>query len=230
MSAAQVHVVDLSACPGEDACAASLDQVECSRLARFATAELRRRFATRRWALRMLLAAARGIAVERVELIAEPSGLRRWRDGGGPRFSTAHRGDTALIAIAQAEIGVDVEDPRALTAPPPTELFAIEERAWLAAHPGTVDFLRLWTAKEAYLKARGVGLAEPLDASALVPSTDGCDLQRVSDGDRAWIIAALKPGDGLVASCCRRPDDALDLIERGRTAAVLGVDAARPQR
>src|SRR5258708_11615767 len=113
MSRTVVHAVDLCRCPELERCAALLDARERERLVRFATPLLRRRFAARRWALRVLLAGARGIAVERVELASEPGGCRRWADGGGPWFSTSHRGDTALIALSDAAGRLRGHDPPA---------------------------------------------------------------------------------------------------------------------
>jgi 4'-phosphopantetheinyl transferase len=223
VSATLVHVVDLASCPGQERCAALLDAAERSRLARFATAELRRRFAARRWALRRLLAAARAIPPAQVALAVEPGGRPRWADGGGPWFSASHRGDVALVAISDEPVGVDVEAARTPMDPLPVDGFAADERAWLAAHPGQGPFLRLWTAKEAYLKARGVGLREPLDASSLIPGEHAVALARAGDGDRDWLIAHLDLdlGTDVVACCCRRPGGEVTVVDPGQTGASL---------
>lgn len=87
---------------------------------------------------------------------------------GGIGFNWSHSGDRALFAIGRGregfELGVDVERirprPRALELA--TRFFAPAETAMLAALPADrlLDgFLRLWTAKEAVLKAHGGGLS-----------------------------------------------------------------------
>jgi 4'-phosphopantetheinyl transferase len=71
------------------------------------------------------------------------------------------------VAVAPRELGLDVESLRAI---PNRERLARrflseEERRWLAARPahrGDRGFLVLWTAKEAYLKAVGSGIAMAL--------------------------------------------------------------------
>src|SRR5271155_690965 len=115
----QLHLVDLTLCPTVERCAEVLDLAEQARLASLATPELRRRFAARRWALRRLLAAARGISFEEVRLLAEPRGRLRFIDGEGPWFSTSHRGDRAVVAWSPSEVGVDLEVPATMSGQPP---------------------------------------------------------------------------------------------------------------
>lgn len=87
---------------------------------------------------------------------------------GGPRFSLAHSGDHALLAVADdAEVGADLELVRPELAQPPSaeRFFSPRERADLArlAEPERVRrFFQLWTAKEAYRKATGEGIAAGL--------------------------------------------------------------------
>lgn len=85
------------------------------------------------------------------------------------QFNWSHSGDRALIALARGiEPGVDLERcrprPRALDIAEryftPTERAQIERAC---ENERTAVFLRLWTAKEALLKALGRGLAFGLD-------------------------------------------------------------------
>lgn len=89
-------------------------------------------------------------------------------------FNWSHSGSTAVVAIAQRLplLGVDVEglkrshlDPLALA----KRFFADQEYAALAALPEAdrrAAFRRLWTAKEAVLKAHGRGLSYGLERVA----------------------------------------------------------------
>ncbi len=92
--------------------------------------------------------------------------------------SLSHTRTAAVAAIGPAAIGVDVESvhrrvdwPRIAAA-----CFSADEQAWLDRHAPDqrkTAFLVLWTCKEAWLKAQGLGLShlnkalfEPLERSA----------------------------------------------------------------
>jgi 4'-phosphopantetheinyl transferase len=95
--------------------------------------------------------------------------------GGELAFNVSHSGEIALIAIAPAGrvVGVDVEEVRA-------RALDLEKLAVRTMSTGELDdwrrvpddkrlaaFLECWTAKEAYLKAIGVGIATDLRAVTL---------------------------------------------------------------
>ena len=155
-----VHFIDLDA-PHD---ASVLSPAERARAARFRYETDRTRWIASRAALRRVLAEATGVAAEELEL--EESGKPRLvRRGCGVEFNLSHSGAVAMIAIASAPVGVDIEqvteaidiDAAASTA------FTSEERAWLDAFRDAEKrreaFFRCWTRKEAWLKARGLGLA-----------------------------------------------------------------------
>ncbi|MGH8978135.1 MAG: 4'-phosphopantetheinyl transferase family protein, partial [Acidimicrobiia bacterium] len=79
----------------------------------------------------------------------------------GLDFSLSHCRATAIVAVARAvSVGVDVEVVRArphLERLAARMLSPAEHAEWLTGDPAarTIEFLRLWTAKEAYLKAVG---------------------------------------------------------------------------
>jgi 4'-phosphopantetheinyl transferase len=88
---------------------------------------------------------------------------------GGLDFNLSHSGSAAVVALAHGvEVGVDLESPGRPR--PHAELarrfFCEREAQAIENTPETLRetaFLRLWTAKEAVLKALGRGLAFGLD-------------------------------------------------------------------
>lgn len=75
-------------------------------------------------------------------------------------FSLSHAGDWAVCAVGNAPLGVDVEQPRC-TMEIAKRFFCSDE----LPETEDKDFLnRLWTAKEAFVKALGGGLTIPLNS------------------------------------------------------------------
>lgn len=131
---------------------------------------------------REISAAAHGRAVRLLQQYAgteAPPTLVRNEHGkplaegsGYPFFNISHAGPLLALAFARdAEMGVDIESRARVTAS--SELAARFFTASEAAHLARLDqalraesFLRLWTCKEAVLKAMGQGLSFGLDRVA----------------------------------------------------------------
>jgi phosphopantetheine--protein transferase-like protein len=111
-------------------------------------------------------------------------------------FSLSHSGGYAVIALADggAHVGVDVEAvrPRLRLDALAARVLSDEEHSdWRAiddADGQLRSFLRAWTAKEAYLKALGIGIATPLRD---VPSSvEGWSMRALDVGsDRVGALA-----------------------------------------
>jgi 4'-phosphopantetheinyl transferase len=92
------------------------------------------------------------------------------------------------------EVGIDIEraDPRFAQEQIPERFFSPGEVAQLRslpAHQQTAAFFRCWTRKEAYIKARGLGLALALDSFdvSLGPNDPPAFLRGVGD----WSVQDL---------------------------------------
>ncbi|MEF2550367.1 4'-phosphopantetheinyl transferase superfamily protein [Aurantimonas sp. A2-1-M11] len=97
---------------------------------------------------------------------------------GGLVFNLSHtRGLVALAVSHGCEIGVDVEavGRQSATFDLAGRYFSQAEGAWVraAAGPALAErFFAVWTLKEAYIKARGMGLALPLDGFSFTLDDD----------------------------------------------------------
>jgi 4'-phosphopantetheinyl transferase len=131
------------------------------------------------------------------------------------RFNLAHSGHGALLAIASREIGVDIElarsgiDVESIAA----RFFCASERAAIAGAPASVRvdaFFRHWVAKEAMLKAEGVGLSRPLDSFAVALSQDGSAVRLTSpegkDALADWRVQLLRMPPGWHGALCAPAD------------------------
>jgi 4'-phosphopantetheinyl transferase len=198
--------------------ASLLDTEERTRAGRYAFEQDRRRFTITRAVLRITLADALGIAPAALRFGSTPyhKPFVAWpREGRGLHFNVSHAGDFALIATAQRHsIGVDVERVRddVDCAQMAERIFSTRERAALAEVAQTARpraFFDLWTRKEAYVKARGLGLSLPLDSFDVAlnhPKTANAARSlllatRPDAGDVArWTVRALPAPAGYVAA------------------------------
>lgn len=171
-----------------------LDAGERARAGRILIPRVARRFVAARALLRMLVGRALGIAPEAVVFRYGPHGkpaLAGDLAASGVRFNLSHSESGALVGLAQArEVGVDIEcfragiDIRQLV----ERYFAPKECAWVLAAPEESRpqrFYFCWTAKEAYLKARGDGLAFPLAGFEVLPGPRSGAPRLVVYGDAA---------------------------------------------
>ena len=132
------------------------------------------------------------------------------------RFNLSHAGDVSLVAVARADVGVDLEPlvPRRRLDDVAERFFSPTERsalARLAADERPAAVLRCWCRKEAYLKARGEGLARPLDtfdvATDARPSGERSLLGATRPDAReaaAWDLRDVDVGPGYVAAVALR--------------------------
>jgi 4'-phosphopantetheinyl transferase len=136
---------------------------EEDRFRSFATDALRARWGAGRGTLREVLGRALRCGPSEVQFRYGPHGKPQVA-GSAVRFNISHSGALAVIALALAEVGVDVELPRVRRSDAIARRFyapAEIERLFAQADPGlrADAFFRLWTCKEAFLKATGEGLS-----------------------------------------------------------------------
>lgn len=141
------------------------------------------------------------------------------------RFNLSHTNDLLVCAIARGrDVGVDVENVnrRNRTTAIANRFFTTSEVAALRALPEQEQrerFYTYWTLKEAYIKARGMGLAIPLgsfafmldgDRFATIDFSEGCVddpncwrffRSRPTADHRLAVAVAAKPGSPIELRC-----------------------------
>jgi len=195
----------------------SLSPGERARAARFRDPRDRDRFVAAHGIAREILGGCTGM---------EPRGLRFETDNAGKpaldrasggewlSFSMSHSGTAALYGVArERNVGVDLEriDRNLVDESVSKRLLSPAERAAVDALPpaARVDaLLRFWTLKEAYLKARGSGLAIPPSAIDVSAAAAGgpkvlASGAYVEDGI-PWTLAVIPvPSGYAAAAACR---------------------------
>ncbi len=125
-------------------------------------------------------------------------------------FNLSHSAEMVVLAVSDRAVGVDVEHiARDSDIDRLDRCFSATERAGLLAlaPPGRRRrFFELWTLKESYLKARGVGLRLPLDAFAFgFPGERGLRLSfapPIEDCPRRWRLRQFTPRPDYLVSVC----------------------------
>jgi 4'-phosphopantetheinyl transferase len=128
-------------------------------------------------------------------------------------FNLSHSAGLAVIAIATAsDVGVDLEYVRAESdyADIARHFFSAAEIDYLTALPSHLYaecFFSCWTKKEAYLKARGEGLAMPLNSFSVPLTIDPAhtlvDLYVRSKDTvtgKPWSLYTLRPAPGYAGA------------------------------
>jgi len=192
---------------------------EQARANRFHFDKDRRHFIVARACLRKLLGQYLGI---------KPAELRfAYGDYGKPhlaldqpaimKFNLAHAGGLAVYAFTRlGEIGVDLErikpefggDDIARRFFSPAEVDSFDR---LPADARALAFFNCWTRKEAFIKAKGLGLSLPLDQFdvTLAPDQEASLLRtRWDEGEAArWSLRALEIGVGYVGAVALEAHD-----------------------
>lgn len=187
-----------------DAHVARLTAAEAARAARFHRDEDRERFVVGRSTRRLLLARRLGVDAETLEFVEGRHGKPELHAGTQPllpHFNSSHSGRWVLQAIADVEVGVDVEEIR-------PEFADLDDFAWvlsdaertfvLAAAPTAraAALATVWVRKEAYVKALGEGLSRSLPDIGITVGADGRPMlafdRNPAARERCWSFADLE--------------------------------------
>ena len=202
-----------------------LDAEEQETAGRFLFERDRRQYLVAHTLVRRALALEAGLVEAELVIWRSPRGrpFLQPMPGGLPRggahldFNLSHASGYNLLGIVRRHrIGVDVEplDRDAQSIETIATTFAPEEQEWIArAAPGRSRgrrVLRLWTLKEAYSKARGLGLGLPFDEFAFTLADDrGVTGFRPPPNDpfTRWRFVELEPVPDVLVAVAIPADD-----------------------
>ena len=117
-------------------------------------------------------------------------------------FNLSHSENMALCAVSPEPVGCDIEVPGKFDPKIARRFFHKTECDWLFACPEEEQsdaFYRLWTCKESFIKALGLGLSLELDSFAVIP---GEPVQLTQNADaRPWRMRSFRDGESFIALC-----------------------------
>lgn len=145
--------------------------------------------------------AALGIDAGKERIDRDAGGRPYLPDRPGCHFNLSHSGRRAACVVGETPVGVDVEAIPEGGRLPVDLVLHPAERAWFSAcQDGPRQFARLWTRKEAYLKATGTGLG--VDPCSFV-AMPGCRLPE--HGGRRYALQEYALDGYALAVCAARP-------------------------
>lgn len=192
----------------------TLSQSEKARAERFLAPLAKMEFILGRVALREILSRYLGVAPENLELELTKHGKPVLKNAPLPlTFSLTHSGGQVFIAVALSkEIGIDFEtrnEKRAFSSIA-QEVFSpleISELERLNKNDYVSRFYDLWTLKEAYTKARGLGLKLPFSCINILFSNRSFSIAAefetrffspIEDRAEHWHMQIIRPATGGV--------------------------------
>jgi len=201
--------------PAFDRLLGVLSDEERERARRFRFEHLQQHYTIAHGALRVLLGRYLSVAPDRLRFDEGPQGKPQLSDPPAAlRFNLSHSDALAVVAVAaDRDVGVDIEALRPV--PEMEEIahryFSDQEAIDLMQSAGDAreqNFFRIWTRKEAFIKAIGEGLSCPLDSFAV--SVDAGEAARIvhlrgdADAARAWQLHAFQPAPGYAGALAYR--------------------------
>lgn len=179
---------------------ALLQAEELRRAERYHRAEDYYRFLLGRAALRLVLGAYIGLPPARLHF--EPGANKKplLREAPEVHYNVSHAGDWVLLAVAAAEVGIDVErlDPQFAFQDVLDHSFSPAEKTFIECSPVPHHaFYQLWTRKEAFVKATGRGIDAEFNQ---MPALDG--EHHLADPSRVpkWVISSFEVAAGYAAA------------------------------
>jgi 4'-phosphopantetheinyl transferase len=188
---------------------------ERTRASRFRFERDRRRFINCRAALRRILAPYLDLDPAQIEFTYNEYG-KPYVDG--LHFNVSHADSLAMFAVSRSrEVGIDVEriDPAFANEQIPERFFSPHEVRTLRALPESAQvqaFFNCWTRKEAYVKARGLGMSLSLASFdvSLTPGEPAAFLGGAGD----WSLEAIEAAPGYAAAVVAKGIAAITLQPR----------------
>ncbi len=212
---------------------------------RFVFARDRRRYLVTRALVRTVLSRYARVPPEAWRFSAGPHGrpaISAPMPAPALEFNISHSGELVMLGVTSGRtLGIDTES----TARRPANIdgldryFAPEESAALLALPAQARprrFFELWTLKESYIKARGLGLAIALDAFRFeLGGERGLTFHmrpELGDSPERWRLWQMSPRSGYLAAVCaaRGEDDPCIIVREVVPLSGEKVIAIEPSR
>lgn len=132
-------------------------------------------------------------------------------------FNLSHSGEWTVLALSNGEVGVDIQQVKPVDMRLATRFFTESEQTEIenAGENAQELFYRIWTIKESYLKALGVGLSRPLNSFTVRFTAGGAKIDDPTvEGE--WQVSELSDFAGYKIAVCSKtefvPDEEITIL------------------
>ena len=180
------------------------------------------------WLARSVLADQRKCSPADLRFIADRGGKPRLKGEDESSFSLSHSGDWIVCAAGGPRLGADVEEIRPFDPASAEEFLSNEERREIARKSELNrkdEYYRIWTLKESYAKALGLGLALPFrDLSVRFGRSGNPALGRDGKILKNAFFKQVRLDDRHVLSICSLAEQIPENVIRRDVSRLLRID------
>lgn len=120
----------------------------------------------------------------------------------------SHSHGMAGIVLSDERAGIDIEQIRQSDIKVAERFFCPDECRFVYEN-GDTGFFRIWTLKEAFMKATGKGLALGLESFCVCPTEQGVMISQHYD-DSLWVFSEFRSHDFCIAVCGKEKVEKLE--------------------
>lgn len=154
------------------------------------------------------------IANDEIKIVRNAYGKPFISGTGGINFNVSHSGDWVVCVINTEDVGIDVEEVKDMKLSIAEHFFSKEENEYLAAlgkEEKLSGFYNIWSLKEAYIKALGLGFTMPLNSFSVVRTSEGFEVKCTKE--RKFYLKQYPIDNGYKLSVCSKENNFCHVIK-----------------
>ena len=160
---------------------------------------------------RLIVRRELGLGDSEITFFADPFGKPSVVGMPNVHFNLSHAGEWIVVAFDDRPVGIDIEREISDKGSRFPDIFSVAERKLydrLAPDEQSAFFLTVWTGKESYVKAIGLGMSLSFDAISLLPALSGGGSRVKEAGNgRVWFVRWYTIDQGYSLAICGSRED-----------------------
>ncbi|NOQ70358.1 MAG: 4'-phosphopantetheinyl transferase superfamily protein [Crocinitomix sp.] len=134
----------------------------------------------------------------------------------GVKFNISHSGTIVIAGFSSVEIGIDIELIKEIDLTGMKRHFHQDEKQHISSAQRKTDaFFNVWTRKEAFLKAKGIGILKGL-------RHENCLQEIINDGHDKWCISSFPFNSNYQAAICLQGQNMDEFNLKNKSEKLIG--------